>query len=114
MIRCQTGLVNSGTGQGDVQAPPLLNVIFNWCLEQAIDEKIISRGFTLQQRSCSRKPAKYLIDADFGDNLALLDNSEDGLQVPSATNLRINAEKTKALCVNKHHVQKPYPEHINN
>ena len=109
--------VDSGTGQGDIQAPPLFNIVLNWVLEKAMNEKTVSKGFMLQKRLSSRKPEKHITDADYADDIAVLDSSEAGLQ-ETTTNiaikggeagLKISVPKTHTMCINKHHAQQPYP-----
>ena len=110
-------LVDSGTGQGDIQAPPLFNIVLNWVLERAMNEKTVSQGFMLQKRLSSRKPEKYLTDVDYADDIAAVDSSEAGLQ-ETTTNivtkggeagLKIGVPKTHTMCINKHHTQQPCP-----
>ena len=72
--------VDSGTGQGDVQGPPIFNLVLNWGLELAEKFKNISRGFTLQYRQSSRQPEKCAIDLDYADNIAGMDDTVEGLQ----------------------------------
>ena len=65
----------------------------------------------------SRNPQKNIPDVDYADDIAALDDSEAGLQETttliarsaSDANLKINVSKTKVMCINKHHVQRPYP-----
>ena len=109
--------VTSGTGQGDVQAPTMFGIVINWGLEMAMDAKSVSSGLTLQERLSSRTPQFNLTDLDYADDLAVLDNTEEGLQ--EITNLIVehcgkaglivNAKKTKVMTVAKYHLQRPYP-----
>ena len=54
---------------------------------------------------------------DYADDIAALDDYEAGLQESTNliarssadTNLQINTTKTKVMCINKYHVQRPYP-----
>ena len=66
--------VLAGNGQGDIQAPPLFNVVINFSMELAMDSKSISNGFTLQNRLSSRIPEKHATDADYADDLAVFDH----------------------------------------
>ncbi|KAL5260783.1 hypothetical protein ACHWQZ_G010812 [Mnemiopsis leidyi] len=61
--------VDSGTGQGDVQGPPIFNVVINWGLELAEKFKTISCGLTLQHRQSSRQPEKCVTDLDYADDI---------------------------------------------
>ena len=40
--------VLSGTGQGDIQGPPVFNIVINWAAQLAECNKTVSRGLTLQ------------------------------------------------------------------
>ena len=108
----------SGTGQGDIQAPPLFNVVINFAMELAMISKSVSGGFTLQKRLSSRIPAKYVTDADYADDLAVLDDSKDGLQEStnaiadycSLGGLTINVKKTKCMNIAKYHKQRRFTE----
>ena len=109
--------VDSGSGQGDIRAPPLFKIDLNWVLEKAMHEKTVSKGFMVQKRLSSRKPEKRITDADYADDIAVLDSSEAGLQ-ETTTNiaikggeagLKIGVPKTHTMCINKHHTQQPYP-----
>ena len=110
--------VMAGTGQGDIQAPPLFNVVINFAMELAMISKSVSGGFTLQKRLSSRIPAKYVTDADYADDLAVLDDSKDGLQEStnaiadycSLGGLTINVKKTKCMNIAKYHKQRPFTE----
>ena len=108
--------VNLGTDQGGIQGPLIFNCVLNWALERAICDKVITKGFTLQKRMSSRNPQKNIPDVDYADDIAALDDSEAGLQETttliarsaSDANLKINVSKTKVMCIDKHHVQRPY------
>ena len=108
-----------GTGQGDIQAPPLFNIVLNWALEQAMSNKTISSGFTLQHRQSSRQPARHVTDADYADDLGVLDDSVIGLQESTdlithhcrKAGLQINVGKTKVMSIDKNINQQPFPEH---
>ena len=67
--------VESGTGQGDVQGPPIFNLVINWALELAEKFKTVSKGFVLQQRQSSRLPEKNVMDLDYADDIAAMDNT---------------------------------------
>ena len=108
--------VESGTGQGDIQAPSIFNIVLNWVMEQAISEKSLSEGFLLQRRRSSRYPAVFITDLDYADDIAVLDCSAAGLQETTsnianagkAAGLRIGVNKTKTMLVGKFHSQRPY------
>ena len=93
----------------------------NWALEQAISNKTISKGLTLQHRQSSRQPEKHVTDADYADDLGVLDNTENGLQESTdmitkhckKAGLQINVAKTKVMSIDKHTNQQPFPKHVN-
>ena len=87
--------VKSGTGQGDIQAPSIFNVVLNWVLERAISAKTVSDGYTLQHRLSSRYTAKTVTDADYADDIAAIDNTPAGLQ--ETTSLMHNLVKKPAF-----------------
>ena len=107
--------VESGTGQGDVQGPPIFNLVINWGLELAEKFKSISRGFTLQHRQSSRQPKKCVTDLDYADDIAAMDNTAEGLQETTDNiakycgigGLKMNAKKTEAMVIGKDTSQHP-------
>ena len=110
--------VKSGTGPGDVQGPPIFNLVINWGLELAEKFKNISRGFTLQRRQSSRQPEKCVIDLDYADDIAAMDDSAEGLQETtdnvakycSIGGLKMNAKKTETMVIGKDTSQLPLPK----
>ena len=84
----------------------------DWFMEQ---QKFISKGVTLQCES-SRVEEKHILDTDYVDDMALLDNTEEGLQettdlvckYSAYAGLKINAGKTKCMAVIKCASQRPY------
>ena len=110
--------VKSGTGQGDVQGPPIFNVVINWGLELADRYKNISRGLTLQTRQSSRQPGKNVIDLDYADDIAAMDDSPEGLQETTDNiakycgigGLKMNAKKTETMVIGKDTSQHPLPK----
>ena len=70
--------VDSGTGQGDVQGPPIFNLVINWALELAERFKRLSKALILQKRQSSRCPEKCVMDLDYADDIAALDNTAEG------------------------------------
>ncbi|KAL5246977.1 hypothetical protein ACHWQZ_G018993 [Mnemiopsis leidyi] len=101
--------VDSGTGQGDVQGPPIFNVVINWGLELAEKFKTISCGLTLQHRQSSRQPEKCVTDLDYADDIAALDDTPEGLQETTDNiakycgvgGLKMNAKKTESMVFGK-------------
>ena len=95
--------VNSGTGQGDIQGPPVFNFCLNFAAFIAEANKTISHGAVLQEKS-KKVEEKVVMDTDYADDMAILDNSRDGLQestdllahFSSYAGLKINAKKLSA------------------
>ena len=95
--------VNSGTGQGDIQGPPIFNFCLNFAAFIAEANKTISHGAVLQEKS-KKVEEKVVMDTDYADDMAILDNSRDGLQestdllahFSSYAGLKINAKKLSA------------------
>ena len=110
--------VESGTGQGDVQGPPIFNLVINWGLELAERFKNVSRGLTLQHRQSSRQPEKCVIDLDYADDIAAMDDTVEGLQETTDNiakycglgGLKMNAKKTEAMVIGKDASQHPLPQ----
>ena len=109
--------VNSGTGQGDIQGPPVFNFCLNFSAYLMEQKKVISRGATLQPASPGVE-GKHLLDTDYADDMALLDNTKEGLQettdllckYSAYAGLKINAGKTQSMAVSKRASQRPYCE----
>ena len=107
--------VNSGTGQGDIQGPPVFNFCLNFSAYLMEQQKVISKGVTLHCES-SRVEEKHMLDTDYADDMALLDNTKEGLQettnllckYSTYAGLKINAGKTKCMAVSKCASQRPY------
>ena len=80
--------------------------------ELATNSKSISNGLTLQKRLRSRSSQVAITDLDYADDLAVLDNSEEGLQETTnlivehcgKAGLTVNEEKTKVMNVGKYHL----------
>ena len=110
--------VESGTGQGDVQGPPIFNFVINWALELAERFKTVSKGFILQLRQSSRQPEKSVVDLDYADDIAAMDNTAEGLQETTDNiakysaygGLRMNSKKTECMVIGKDTSQQPLPE----
>ena len=77
--------------------------------------KTISRGAILQKETKTVEE-KVILDTDYADDMAILDNTEEGLQestdllahYSSYAGLRINAKKTQCMAVSKCASQRPY------
>jgi len=80
--------------------------------------RVVSQGATLQLESPAH--AGFLsMDMDYADDMALVDNSEEGLQettdllcnyaaLNARAGLQINAKKTKSVVTGKNVSQRPY------
>ena len=64
-------LVNSVTGQGDIQGPPVFNFCLNFSAYLMEQEKVISRGATLQRASPGVEK-KHPLDTDYADEVLIL------------------------------------------
>ena len=64
--------ITAGLLQGDTVAPFFFIVSLDYALREST--KDTSTGFMFEERQGSRKPAVYITDADFGDDLALISN----------------------------------------
>lgn len=108
--------VTSGTGQGDIQGPPVFNVCLNFAAQLAEQHKTVSRGLVLQVGY--DEPDVTVMDKDYADDMAVLDNSEQGLQESTDllsdycryAGLRVNSGKTKSMACGKNTGQRPYTE----
>ena len=72
--------VSSGSGQGDIQGPPLFNVCLNVAAERTESNKVVSHGAVLQRSISPLVDDITVLDTDYADDMAVLDNSEEGLQ----------------------------------
>ena len=113
--------VNSGTaGQGDIQGPPVFNFCLNFSAYLMELNKVISKGALLQLPAPGVEE-KHLLDTDDADDMAMLDNSKEGLQkttdllcnYSAYVGLKINAGKTQSMAVSKSASQRPYSKDIN-
>ena len=109
--------VKSGTGQGDIQGPPIFNFCINLAAELAEQNKVIGRGAVLQEATPSH-PGKDVMDTDYADDMALLDNTKEGLQettdllckYTAYAGLKVNVKKTQVMAIGKGTSQRPYTE----
>lgn len=110
--------VTSGSGQGDIQGPPIFNVCINLPAQRAEDNKVLSHGAVLQRATTSFGQDTVVLDTDYADDLAIMDNTKDGLQettdllckYAAQAGLRINAKKTEVMAIGKNTSQRPYTE----
>ena len=110
--------MNSGTGQGDIQGPPIFNVCLNFAAQLAERSKTISRGLILQKSNTDEEADITVMDTDYADDMAVLDNSKTGLQettdllckYSAYDGLKVNAKKTQTMAINKSAGQRPFTE----
>ncbi|XP_078701690.1 uncharacterized protein LOC144927827 [Branchiostoma floridae x Branchiostoma belcheri] len=104
-------------GQGDIQGPPVFNVCINLAAYLTEKNKQLSTGAVLLQETPG-KPSVSVLDTDYADDMALLDNTKIGLQETtdllcnnsSLAGLKANAKKTQAMVVGRYCMQRPYTE----
>ena len=109
--------VGSGTGQGDIQGPPMFNVVLNLSMHMAETNKNVSKGLVLVKDPVGEND-QTVLDTDYADDLALLDDNKEGLQestdllshYASLAGLKINAKKTECMAVGKWTSQRPFTE----
>ena len=115
--------VNSGTGQSIYRdhlsstSEFLCNAISLYAESAYLMElnKVISKGALLQLPAPGVEE-KHLLDTDYADDMAMLDNSKEGLQettdllckYSAYAGLKINAGKTQSMAVSKSASQRPY------
>lgn len=106
-----------GTGQGDIQGPPVFNIVINWAAQLAESNKTVSRGFALHGYESNREE-DWILDLDYADDMAVLDSTVEGLQESTDllahyagfAGLKINAKKTKVMVFSKDLGQRPFTE----
>ena len=110
--------VKSGTGQGDIQGPPVFNFCINLAAQLAEACKALTKGAVLQRAISPAEEDKVVLDTDYADDIAALDNSKEGLQettdllckFSAYAGLKVNAGKTKSMAVAKNTSQQPFTE----
>ena len=108
--------VTSGTGQGDIQGPPIFNVCLNLAAQRAEESKVLTHGAVLQRAITSSDEDTAVMDTDYADDMALLNNCKDGLQestdllckYAAQSGLCVNAKKTEAMAIANNTSQRPY------
>ena len=94
--------VKSGTGQGDIQGPPVFNVCLNFAVQLAEQNKTIGKGLVLHKSESPEEPDITVMDTDYADDMAALDNTEQGMQettdlickYSAYSGLKVNVSKT--------------------
>jgi hypothetical protein len=105
----------SGTGQGDIQGPPMFNVVLNLAIHLTEINKNVSQGL-VKIKDPVGENHQTLLDTDYADDL--LDGNKEGLQestdllshYASQAGLKINAKKTECMAVGKRTSQRPFIE----
>ncbi|KAL5260839.1 hypothetical protein ACHWQZ_G006766 [Mnemiopsis leidyi] len=100
---------------GDIQGPPVFNFCLNFATFLAETNKTISKGAVLQKGNM-KVEEKVILDTDYADDMAILDNSGEGLQestdllahYSSYAGLKISAKKTQCMAVSKCASQRPF------
>ena len=64
----------AGVLQGDTLAPYLFIICLDYVFRTSID-KIRENGFVLTKKRSRRYPAKIITDADYADDIALVENT---------------------------------------
>ena len=90
----------------------------NLAAPRAENNKVLTHGALLQRPTTASREEVTILDTDYADDMALLDNSKDGLQettdllckYAAQAGLRINAKKTEVMAVAKNTTQRPYTE----
>ena len=99
--------VTTWVRQGCVWSPLLFGIIIDWVLKNSLDKNDL--GIVLEKRRSSRYQQQRLSDLDFVDEIALIDESEQRLQLATSkveekgrkVGLTINSKKTKVIDVAK-------------
>ena len=97
----------AGVLQGDTLAPYLI-ICLDYVLRTSIG-KIRENGFELTKKRSRRYPAKTITDADYADDIAILENTPNQAETllhsleraAAAIGLYVNAHKTEYMCYNQ-------------
>ena len=90
--------VNSGTGQGDIQGPPVFNFCLNFAAYMAVTNKTASRGVVLLKEAKGVEE-RVVLDTDYADDIAIMDNSTGVLQ--ESTDLLAHYSSYAGLKINR-------------
>ena len=98
----------AGVLQGDTLAPYLFIICLDYMLGTSID-KIKENGFDLTKKRSRRYPAKTIIDADYADDIAILENAPAQAETllhslertTAGIGLHVNAHKMEYMCFNQ-------------
>ncbi|XP_063686061.1 uncharacterized protein LOC134819840 [Bolinopsis microptera] len=95
----------------------IFQAFFNGTMSAVRVHKAISHG-AVPQKELKGADDKVIMDSDYADDLAVMDNTEEGLQestdliayYTSYAGLKINAKKTQCMAISKCASQRPYTE----
>ena len=98
----------AGVMQGDTLTPYLFIICFDSVLRTSID-KIIENGFELTKKRSRRYPAETITDANYADDMAILENTPNQAETllhsleraAAGIGLHVYAHKTKYRCFNQ-------------
>ena len=98
----------AGILQGDTLAPYLFIICLDYVLRTSID-KIRENGFELTKKRSRRYPAKTITDADYADDIAILENAPNQAETllhsleraTAGIGLYVNEHKTEYMCYNQ-------------
>ena len=98
----------TGVLQGDTLAPYLFIICQDYVLRTSID-KIKENGFELTKKRSRRYPAETITDANYADDIAILENApaQDETLLHSleravgCIGFHVNAHKTEYMCLNQ-------------
>ena len=90
----------------------------NFAAQLAEQNKTISKGLVLQASLLPHEPDITVMDTDYADDMAVMDNSKQGLQESTEllcrysaySGLRVNSKKTQVMAFGKYTDQRPYTE----
>ena len=75
----QTGFQEQGRETSRLQGPLVFNFCLNFSAYSMEQEKVVRRGGTLRRASPGVEE-KHLLGTNYADDMALLDNTKEGLQ----------------------------------
>ena len=98
----------AGVLQGDILAPCLFIICLDYVLRTSID-KISGNGLELTKKRSRRYPTKIIIDADYDDDIAILENTPNQAETllhsleraAAGIGLHVNAHKIEYMCFNQ-------------
>ena len=98
----------AGVLQGDTLVPYLFIICLDYVLWTSID-KIRENGFELTKKRNKRYPAITITDADYADDIAILENTPNQAETllysleraTAGIGLQVNAHQTEYMCFNQ-------------